>query len=47
MRQEAEAAIRNSKLDYTILRPTMIYGTPSDRNMVRLLRLIERSPVTE
>ncbi|NER93890.1 MAG: NAD(P)H-binding protein [Symploca sp. SIO1B1] len=45
VRQEAEAAIKNSKLDYTILRPTMIYGTPSDRNMVRLLRLIKRSPI--
>ncbi len=45
VRQAAEAAIRESHLDYTILRPTMIYGTPRDRNMVRLLRLIQRSPI--
>lgn len=45
MRQAAEAAIMASDLDYTILRPTMIYGTPSDRNMIKLLRLIQRSPI--
>ncbi len=45
VRQAAEAAIMNSNLDYTILRPTMIYGTPSDRNMIRLLRLIQKSPI--
>ncbi|MBV6624176.1 MAG: NAD(P)H-binding protein [Rivularia sp. (in: Bacteria)] len=45
VRQAAEAVITNSSLDYTILRPTMIYGTPDDRNMVRLLRLIRRSPI--
>ena len=44
-RKAAEAAIRSSGLDFTILRPTMIYGTPADRNMVRLLRLIESSPI--
>ena len=44
VRKEAEAAIGASNLDYTILRPTMIYGTPGDRNMIRLLRLIRRSP---
>ncbi|MGK7874591.1 MAG: SDR family oxidoreductase [Xenococcaceae cyanobacterium] len=45
VRQAAEAAIRESDLNYTILRPTMIYGTPGDRNMIRLLRLIERSSI--
>jgi nucleoside-diphosphate-sugar epimerase len=45
MRQAAESAIQTSGLNYTILRPTMIYGTPGDRNMVRLLRLIQRSPI--
>ena len=45
VRQAAEKVIRESDLDYTILRPTMIYGTPEDRNMIRLLRLIERSPL--
>jgi nucleoside-diphosphate-sugar epimerase len=44
-RQAAEAAIKASELDYTILRPTMIYGTPDDRNMIKLLRLIQRSPI--
>jgi nucleoside-diphosphate-sugar epimerase len=44
-RTAAEVAIRSSGLDFTLLRPTMIYGTPADRNMVRLLRLIKWSPV--
>ena len=44
-RKAAETAIRSSGLDFTILRPTMIYGTPADRNMVRLLRLIKSSPI--
>lgn len=34
-----------SELDWTIIRPTMIYGTPADRNMVRLLRALRRLPV--
>lgn len=45
VRQAAEAAIRQSDLDYTILRPTMIYGTPGDRNMIRLLHFIQRFPI--
>lgn len=45
VRQEAEGTIRESELDWTIARPTMIYGTPADRNMARLLRLVARSPV--
>jgi nucleoside-diphosphate-sugar epimerase len=45
VRQAAEAVIKASNLDYTILRPTMIYGTPRDRNMIKLLRLIQRSPI--
>lgn len=44
-REAAEATIRASALDWTILRPTMIYGTVQDRNMARLLRLVARSPV--
>jgi uncharacterized protein YbjT (DUF2867 family) len=40
----AEAAIINSTLDYTILRPTMIYGTAGDRNMSRIIRFLQRSP---
>lgn len=40
-----EAALRESGLGYVILRPSMIYGSPADRNMVRLLRWIERTPL--
>jgi nucleoside-diphosphate-sugar epimerase len=45
VRLEAEDAVRASDLDWTIVRPTMIYGTPADRNMARLLQLLRRSPV--
>ncbi len=42
IRQEAEDCVMRSSLDWTILRPTMIYGTPEDRNMIRLLAFIRR-----
>lgn len=45
VRIAAEAAITSSGLDTTILRPTMIYGTPADRNMVRLIRWLDHWPV--
>jgi uncharacterized protein YbjT (DUF2867 family) len=45
IRLAAEETIRTSALDWTIVRPTMIYGTPADRNMARLLQLMRRSPV--
>lgn len=45
VRLAAEETVRSSALDWTIVRPTMIYGTPADRNMARLLRLVRRSPV--
>ena len=45
VRLEAEAAIKESGLDYTIFRPTMIFGTPRDRNMIRLIRFVDRFPV--
>ena len=45
VRKAAEAAIKSSGLDTTILRPTMIYGTPGDRNMIRLVRWLDRWPV--
>jgi uncharacterized protein YbjT (DUF2867 family) len=41
----AERELRASGLDYVILRPTMIYGTPEDRNFARLLRWLRRCPV--
>ncbi|HER43354.1 MAG TPA: NAD-dependent epimerase/dehydratase family protein [Candidatus Eisenbacteria bacterium] len=40
-----EKLIESSGIPYTILRPTMIYGTPDDRNISRLVRLVARSPV--
>lgn len=45
VRLAAEETIRASVLDWTIIRPTMIYGTPGDRNMARLLRGLRRFPV--
>jgi uncharacterized protein YbjT (DUF2867 family) len=44
VRLAAEETIRASALEWTIVRPTMIYGAPGDRNMARLLRLLRRSP---
>ncbi|KKR30997.1 MAG: 3-beta hydroxysteroid dehydrogenase/isomerase [Candidatus Gottesmanbacteria bacterium GW2011_GWC2_39_8] len=41
-RKEAEECVMRSGLEWTILRPTMIYGTPDDRNMIRLLSFIKR-----
>jgi uncharacterized protein YbjT (DUF2867 family) len=40
-----EKLVRESGLDYTILRPSMIYGTELDKNVHRLLRFLDRSPV--
>lgn len=45
VRVAAEKSITDSDLDYTIIRPTMIYGTPGDRNMIRLIRLLQRTPI--
>ena len=45
VRQQAEDYIKASKLEWTILRPTMIYGSPGDRNMIRLIRFLDRFPV--
>ena len=45
VRLAAERAIETSGLKYTILRPTMIYGSPRDRNMWRLIRFMRYSPV--
>jgi uncharacterized protein YbjT (DUF2867 family) len=45
VRLTAEQRIRASGLDWTILRPTMIYGAPGDRNLSRLLALLTRVPV--
>lgn len=44
-KRAGEAALRGSSLAWTILRPSMIYGTPRDRNLVRMLRWLRRWPV--
>lgn len=40
-----EQAVEVSGLDYTILRPTMIYGPGDDRNISRLCAFIKRWPI--
>jgi uncharacterized protein YbjT (DUF2867 family) len=45
VRLAAEREIRDSGLDWTILRPTMIYGAPGDRNLSRLLAMLTRAPL--
>ena len=42
VRLEAEAAVMGSALEWTIVRPTMIYGSARDRNISRLLRFLRR-----
>ena len=45
VRERGEEMVRTSGLDWTIVRPTMIYGTAEDRNIARLIRFVQRSPV--
>jgi nucleoside-diphosphate-sugar epimerase len=45
IRVAAETAIETSGLKYTILRPTMIYGSSRDCNMWRLIRFMRYSPI--
>ncbi|MHB1536103.1 MAG: SDR family oxidoreductase, partial [Acidimicrobiales bacterium] len=45
VRVGAEDAIASSALEATIVRPTMIYGAPGDRNMERLIAFLRRSPI--
>jgi nucleoside-diphosphate-sugar epimerase len=44
VRMAAETAIQASGLRYTILRPTMIYGSDRDRNICRLIRWLKVLP---
>ena len=44
-RLRMEKLVRESGLAYTLVRPTMIYGSELDKNMHRLLRFLDRSPV--
>ncbi|MHB8132576.1 MAG: SDR family oxidoreductase [Anaerolineaceae bacterium] len=45
VRLSAEESIQNSGLAYTILRPTMIYGSRRDRNIWRLIQFIKKFPI--
>ncbi len=45
VRLEAEELITNSGINYTILRPTMIYGTGKDRNISKLVRFVNKYPL--
>jgi uncharacterized protein YbjT (DUF2867 family) len=40
-----EELVRESALEHTIVRPSMIYGCELDKNVHRLLRFLDRSPV--
>ena len=42
---EMERVVRSSGLPWTIVRPTMIYGSERDRNVQRLLRFLDRWPL--
>ena len=44
-RRAMELRVRESGLDWTIVRPTMIYGSELDKNMHKLLRFLDHSPV--
>ena len=43
--QRGEETLRNAGITWTILRPSMIYGTPRDKNMHRLIKFLDRAPV--
>ena len=44
IRINAEKSIVNSNLNWTIFRPTMIFGSPKDRNMIKLIKWIDKVP---
>lgn len=44
IRTQAEAHIKLSNFEWTILRPTMIYGAPDDRNIIHLVKFLDRFP---
>jgi uncharacterized protein YbjT (DUF2867 family) len=44
-KRAGERALEGAGMEWVILRPSMIYGTPADRNLIRLLRWIDRCPV--
>jgi len=44
-KRAGERALEHAGFEWVVLRPSMIYGTPDDRNLARLLAWIERCPV--
>jgi nucleoside-diphosphate-sugar epimerase len=42
---EIEQKIKKSGLDYTIIRPTMIYGNHHDKNIHKLVKIVNRFPI--
>ena len=45
IRLEAERCIKESGVPYSIIRPTMIYGSSRDRNLCKFIKFINLSPV--
>ena len=43
--QRLEAAMLNCTLDYTIIRPTMIYGNYQDKNIHKLVKIVNKYPI--
>jgi len=44
-KRKMEGVVTGSGLDWTMVRPAMIYGSERDKNVHRLLRFLDRSPV--
>lgn len=45
IRLEAERLVQESGIPYTIIRPTMIYGSSRDRNICKFIKFIKSSPI--
>jgi len=43
--KKLEEEIFNSGLDYTIIRPTMIYGNEQDKNIHKLVKIVNKYPI--
>ena len=43
--QRLEATMLDCKLDYTIIRPTMIYGNYQDKNIHKLVMIVNKYPI--
>ena len=44
-KRRMEEIVRGSGLEWTVVRPSMIYGSELDKNVSKLLRFLDRSPV--